>query len=855
MFYTKSLKFNFIYLLSLLLTSLLFPYLNYAQQQIPESLNSTRTDTTAEKPVQYRRGIEFQPGYQSYEEKYSGKNLIEEKRRLFPLQSTGVWIELNPKVPRVDYLGIQFVNKDTGWAVGDLGALIKSADGGTSWTVSETNTTTPLLKVRSYNGQVVIASGFGGLILRSSDGGETFTQVTSGVTGDLWGLQMINDTLGWACGNANSLVKTTDGGQTWQTVTTPGYTSDYWWIDFMNEGYGFIAANGIVLRTTDGGTNWQIIQAGDSYPLFSIDVIDSLHIAAAGYGGTGYTAKNIYCSDGGNTWVNGGQTTTEPINCIKYINQDTGYIVMSEVSARKTTNRGQSWIIIGGIDDNYELQFLQQNNIGYSVGTTLKINKAEGNLDIWNRLILNDTFSDVFFTNEMTGYVASRWLYKSIDGGINWTMLQNFPTNLFTSTLGSLTFTDSITGFVGGSPSRIVKSTDAGVTWRMVNRTGLADTIGQIRKFFFINSTTGWAVTSRGGILNTTDGGDNWFAQLNAPINIGFRSTFFIDSLNGWVLAPGIGGIYNTTNGGTNWIQRLDIQIYDGSDIYFDDSTGLIINFLNLKKTTDSGNSWLTQFSSQYVLRNFGWLSKLHGFIIGDGVYETVDKGNTWNEILELRNIGLSKFHSPEDYFGYSTGNLGLIYKYVDTTIVPVELTSFQADVDNNIIKLNWSTATEKNNLGFELLRSSDKQNWEKLRFIEGKGTSTLIHNYQFNDWVETAGNYYYRLKQIDYNGDFYYSDVIEVIVSNPISFALSQNFPNPFNSTTTIRYQLPVDDFVNLILYDIIGNEVKTFIDENKKAGYYTISLNANDLSSGIYFYKLTSGNNSSTKKFILLK
>ena len=136
-------------------------------------------------------------------------------------------------MPRVDYLGIQFVNKDTGWAVGDLGTLIKSIDGGTSWTVSETNTTTPILKVRSYNGQIVIASGFGGLILRSTDGGETFTQVTSNVTGDLWGLKMLNDTLGWACGNANSLTKTTDGGQTWQRIFTPGYTSDYWWIDFL----------------------------------------------------------------------------------------------------------------------------------------------------------------------------------------------------------------------------------------------------------------------------------------------------------------------------------------------------------------------------------------------------------------------------------------------------------------------------------------------------------------------------------------------------------------------------------------------------------------------------------------------
>src|SRR5574338_848001 len=234
-------------------------------------------DSSEAMPTQYRRSIGVLPGYQSYEQKYQGKNLSDEKRRLFPLQSTGIWTELNPKIPRVDYLGIHFVNTDTGWAVGDLGALIKTTDGGQSWITEETGRTTPILKVRSVNSQVVIASGFGGLILRSTDGGETFTEIASGVTGDLWGLQMINDTLGWSCGTANSLIKTTDGGQSWQRVTTPGYTSDYWWIDFLNKDYGFIAANGKVIRTKDGGQSWEIIQAGDNQSLFSVDAIDSLH--------------------------------------------------------------------------------------------------------------------------------------------------------------------------------------------------------------------------------------------------------------------------------------------------------------------------------------------------------------------------------------------------------------------------------------------------------------------------------------------------------------------------------------------------------------------------------------------------
>lgn len=254
-------------------------------------INFQYPDTTIQKP-DYRKYLDI-PEY---------------NQSLIPLKSgrtgSGVWTELNPKVPRVDYLGIHFVNKDTGWACGANGALIKSIDGGNSWLNINSQTTTPILKVRSHNGQTVIASGYNGLILRSIDAGETFTQVTSGVTGDLWGLKLLNDTLGWACGNRNSLIKTTDGGLTWQKILTPGYTSDYWWIDFLDDVYGFIAANGKVLRTIDGGSNWEIIIAGDSQSLYSIDMIDSLHIAAAGYGGTSYRGKNIYSSDGGNTWIN-----------------------------------------------------------------------------------------------------------------------------------------------------------------------------------------------------------------------------------------------------------------------------------------------------------------------------------------------------------------------------------------------------------------------------------------------------------------------------------------------------------------------------------------------------------------------
>lgn len=823
-----------------------------------------KPDSTDNKPVQYRRGIELREGYQTYEEKYQGKILGEEQRRLFPLESTGVWTELNPKVPRVTYVGVYFVNKDTGWVVGDLGALIKTTDGGESWTISETNTTTPLLKVRSYNGQVVITSGYDGLILRSTDGGESFSEMASGLGAgyDLWGLELVNDTLGWACG-ATGLIKTTDAGESWQIVDTPGFTGNLWWIDFMNKDYGFIAADGNVLRTIDGGDNWEIIQAGDNQPLYCLDIIDSLHIAAAGYGGTSYRGKNIYSSDGGYTWINGGPLTFEAINCIKYVDTDTGYAILDEVGIWKTTNRGTSWASLTGNFGEWEFQLFNDENVGYNVGSGLKIYKADGNFDQWHRLFINDNFSDVFFVTEQRGFVISsagnsdyRGLYKTTDGGNNWQSVPGAPDGV------DLYFLDSLTGFLGASNS-IYKTTDGGDNWYQTQGLTGGD------KIFFINQTTGWAVHSN-VIYKTTDRGEHWNMQFSEPYGVNFRSIFFHDSLNGWVIAMGYGGIYNSTDGGANWIRRTDIQIYDGSDIYFEDSTGFIVNFLNLQKTSDSGYNWFTQFTSQYIIRTFGWLSTSHGFIMGDGIYETTDSGDSWNEIIDLRNIGLRILQAPREYLAYSSGYQGLIYKYEDTTYVPVELNSFTGKYRKNIVLLTWITETETNNKGFEVQRSEIrsqpdettwwKSDWDRIGFVEGNGTSSERHLYSYTNEDVHPGHYLYRLKQLDYNGSYEYSKEIEVNIATPNKFTLEQNYPNPFNPTTRISFSIPEASLVSLKVFDVLGREVETLTNKEMQAGYFDIEFNASEKSSGIYFYWLRAEGRdgetyNSIKKMVLIK
>lgn len=200
-----------------------------------------------------------------------------------------------------------------------------------------------------------------------------------------------------------------------------------------------------------------------------------------------------------------------------------------------------------------------------------------------------------------------------------------------------------------------------------------------------------------------------------------------------------------------------------------------------------------------------------------------------------------------------------------DFSTVPVELVAFQATVENNSVFLNWQTATESNNFGFDVELSYVDENWKKVGFVEGNGTTVQPKSYKFILEDLQPGEYEFRLKQIDTDGAFEYSHAVTAFIGVPVDFVLQQNFPNPFNPTTTISFQIP--EITNgsaaktsLKVYNLLGQEVITLVDEFKPPGSYSIAWNAKDknglaVPSGIYLYRLQSGNFSSMKKMILVK
>lgn len=203
----------------------------------------------------------------------------------------------------------------------------------------------------------------------------------------------------------------------------------------------------------------------------------------------------------------------------------------------------------------------------------------------------------------------------------------------------------------------------------------------------------------------------------------------------------------------------------------------------------------------------------------------------------------------------------------VPTTIVPVELTSFTAQQKNSSVFLNWSTSSEKNNSGFEVQRKlyidGTKTGWKSIGFVNGHGTTVQQNYYSFVDDEVVSGNsglsaakYYYRLKQIDFDGSYEFSNEVEVEIETAGRFSLSQNYPNPFNPSTEISYSLPNSGHVSLKVFDALGVEVAILINEEQPAGSHKIVFGAgNNLASGIYVYRLFVNGNSLTRKMILMK
>jgi len=421
---------------------------------------------------------------------------------------------------------------------------------------------------------------------------------------------------------------------------------------------------------------------------------------------------------------------------------------------------------------------------------------------------------------------------------------------------------------IESSPDKILKTTDDGQTWSITLDNASFSYFGIPMTQDPSHPDTIYTM-SGSSFYHSTDFGNNWsvissnFGPISAPCDIEvFPDTSII------LIGDNGTGIFRSTDYGLTWSQEYSTS---------GEIPTIAVDFTNtgvawatkwsggggLLKSTDFGDTWTAQSGFNGTNMWGVHAQPTDGNVVITGCYScgntwrTKNGGQTWYQIpISSSNYQIAIVDSMNQFSAQGAG----FYKLESQFFIPVELTSFIASVVKNDAQLFWNTATELNNLGFDIEQSFDNKDFEKIGFVPGFGTTTEPKNYSFTVENIPAGIQYYRIRQIDFDGTETIFNSIEVEGPVPSDFALYQNHPNPFNPSTTISFSLPVDADVTIKLYNMLGQTVSEIVNKDFQAGTHDLEFNANGLSSGAYIYTLEANgingkNFASTKKMLVLR
>ncbi len=689
-------------------------------------------------------------------------------------------------------------------------------------------------------------------IFKSCDFGFSWTKVYNGQVNSL----ALIDTIIIAGSENSGVIRSNNYGISWNSANVG---VDNFSIRLVYEADGVLLASAAgasgsgMFRSVDSANSWIRL---DPYPyswnaegitknngiLYSFDFNNS--------------AKVYKSTDLGLTWFlpSGATNPADIIQSIYSIDNEI-YVGIYRFGLFKSTNEGITWMQINnGIINKDILSVNGSDSLILSSafsGVNITFNKGTS----WNNLSqgLNNSSITTLLSvdNNLFAGTYGAGIFRSNDNGNSWTKL-NHP-NLYVGDLLSAhnRIYTIISEYYGGPyPAKVYWSLNLGENWS-------SSTF--VESFRCLTASGENLLVGSGyGLYRSTNYGQTWTNIVNGiPNHIVVTSIASKDSII--LFTNGGGGIYRSSDYGLSWNFITISGLYSAHKIKFAGDRFYVgssqVNVLF--ESMDNGLTWSsvqTPLFNADVLTLYGYDNyKFVGLSNNNGVLISTNYGINWqvsNPFTANKILSFEK-HNLTLYAG--TDGAG-IYRLNDIEL-PVELVSFDAEISENDVLLTWSTISEKNNQGFEIYRKDSKNDFVLLGFVNGNGTSTEKNYYVFRDKNILNANYTYRLKQIDYNGTSTYSNEINIGVNTALKYDLLQNFPNPFNPTTLIKFSIPKSEFVQIKIYDILGTEIKTLVNEFIESGYHEFEFEAIDLPSGVYLYRITSGNYSETKKMLLLK
>jgi photosystem II stability/assembly factor-like uncharacterized protein len=806
---------------------------------------------------------------------------------------------------------VKMANQFVGWAVGVNGVILYSNNGGASWSTQTSSTTQVLYDVACFSDFVTaVAVGANGTILRTTNGGASWSTQTSGTSAILYGVSFVslfNSTVS-AVGSGGTIRYTSNSGANW-TAQTSGTTQDLYSVAFAGDDGVAVGANDTTLRTTNRGSTWT---AGTLENVITFTINPATNVTNTGATLSGTINPNglpltlarfEYSSDptfGAFATINTTPSATaigsgfSPVAVSAAIPMSPNSVVFARLRATNANGTSLSpTISFNNLPS--PIPSLPTSGLQLWLRADSLVAQTSGLVSQWNDLSGNTRHA--FSTGSARPALASSAVFNNravIDFGnvgnkqLGFRRISNVRTafivgrsilpSIFQFLLGDSTtfqFHPSTTGLVDAGfaavqvqaglvflNGRPFAATAAGrpstPTIMMFQTAGDAET-STIARDRALTDNRGWRGEVAEVIIYNRALSDaervqvqSYLAQRYA-IDVQTFATPSVPANNFSTYILGITGVTVTfTTASTTAGSLLGSVINSRPNIVGTLPTG-VVNLAERFWTINQ--SGLTGFTCAltFNLSTLGGVQNFNNL----KVLRRNNASSPWVDVETLSGVTITRnapFITVAGLTSFSDFTIGSDA----SNQLPVELTEFTGRKSEQGVELAWRTASELNNAGFEVQRRSENRGaseaWQVLGFVRGAGTTTEAQSYSFLD-KSAVGKVQYCLKQIDFDGQFEYSNIIEVDAGLPKVFALEQNYPNPFNPTTVISYQLPVAGNVSLKVYDVLGREVMTLVNGRQDAGAYNFTLNAASLSSGVYFYRLQSGNFVQTKKMMLVK
>ncbi|MFA7418470.1 MAG: YCF48-related protein [Melioribacteraceae bacterium] len=664
-------------------------------------------------------------------------------------------------------------------------------------------------------------------------------------------VKIVNDKIVIAVGDLGTVIRSVDAGETWNKIYL-GTEMKFSSVHFGDENTGYIlGVDGTIFKTTDRGERWKALSTGIKTTYHAICFVSKDIGYVCGY--YGYIMKT---TDGGETWEKKNSKTINTLNKIHFLNTTLGFAVGKEGTITKTTDGGNTWKGIS-IDETAELKsvyFVDELN-GWVVSGNGKIFKTLDGGSVWTLQYSNSTtsFTSLCFEDQNNGITWGSNSCITNNGGKKWNLdYKIFSVNSVDIKL-KLGFAVGLSGLIG-------KTSDNGLNWKT---NILAFSYLDLRSIFFINKNVGWTsgYVYPNGIYKTDDGGSTWKLL---PNKANVQRMYFKDELNG----IGFGNyVTKTTDGGVVWDTLLFNNSYIRSYSIVENNIWIVEGSTKIYKSIDDGKSWeiiiakdLNTLSGGKQLQSIFFIDKLRGWAITlqGGIIKSVDGGNTWVLLKDIKHFGLQAVHFADENNGWICGDLG----YILHTTNGGDTWNQQKTESTAILysfrfinkHLGWTVGT----FGTILKTTNGGEDWIQQKSNTLNNLLTVYFLDENTGWVVGANG---TILKTTNGGTTFIEEEKEI----PSAYELSQNYPNPFNPETTISYKIQAASQVSLKVYDVLGREVGTLVNEYKQPGVYnsTFSTLHSSLTSGIYFYKLQAGNPSAgsgqgfvqTKKMILIK